>query len=101
MPATRRRRSSRRVRRLRRAKSRNLRRSRSRKQRGGADIPKGYDDVMAVSYTPTSDKLGDPDMVPRIGGVSAFHKDTDSKRESALEAEVASEVVEAAAAAAV
>lgn len=56
---------------------------------------------MAVSYTPTSDKLGDPDMVPRIGGVSAFHKDTDSKRESALEAEVASELVEAAAAAAV
>ena len=53
-------------------------------QRGGADLPKGYEDVMAVSYTPTSDKLGDPDMVPRIGGVSAFYTDTDAKGEVAV-----------------
>jgi len=53
------------------------RRRTPRKQRGGADIPSGYEDRMVLSYTPKAEpgEIGNPDAVPRIGSVDDFKAD--------------------------
>ena len=63
-------------------------RRRQRKQRGGADIPSGYEDRMVLSYTPKAEpgELGNPDAVPRIGSVADFKADAEDAETSAANA---------------
>jgi len=71
--------SKRRTKRTKRTKSRKSRR-RHRKQQGGQSeplIPSGYADTV-VSYTPRSDEIGDPDMVPRISSADIFKADSEA-----------------------
>ena len=70
------------MKRTKRTKSRKSRRGRRHRQRGGQAqaeplVPSGYADIV-VSYTPRSDEIGDPDMVPRISSADIFKADSEA-----------------------
>jgi hypothetical protein len=68
------------MKRTKRTKSRKSRRGRRHRQRGGQAeplVPSGYADTV-VSYTPRSDEIGDPDMVPRISSADIFKADSEA-----------------------